>query len=84
MELWKFGDYKHFTSLDLLTRILQIPSPKIDLKGEDIARVYYKENDLNRIVSYCERDTIAVAQVYLRLQGMSTDFYIVRNGREGS
>ncbi len=79
MELWKFGDYKHYTSLDLLTSVLGISSPKNDLKGNEIAFVYYKENDINRIVSYCERDTIAVTQVYLRLIGASIEnLYITR------
>jgi len=66
MELWKFGDYKHYTSLKLLTSILGIPSPKDDISGSDVAMVYYKENDLDRIVRYCEKDTIAVAQLVLR------------------
>jgi uncharacterized protein YprB with RNaseH-like and TPR domain len=67
MELWKFGDYKHYTSLKLMTHILGIPSPKDDINGSQVAEVYYKENDLNRIVQYCEKDTIAVVQLLLRL-----------------
>lgn len=66
MELWKFGDYKHFTSLQLLTSILGIPSPKDDIDGSDVARVYYEENNLPRIVDYCEKDTITLAQLLLR------------------
>ena len=66
LELWKFGDYKHYTSLKLLTNILGIPSPKEDIDGSDVARVYYQEKDLDKIVQYCERDTIAVAQLLLR------------------
>ncbi len=66
MELWKFGDYKHFTSLQLLASILGIPSPKDDIDGSDVARVYYKEKDLGRIVEYCEKDTITLAQLLLR------------------
>lgn len=73
MELWKFGDYKHYTSLDLLASVLGISSPKDDLKGNDIAFVYYEENDLERIVRYCEKDTIAVAKVYLCLMGKSAN-----------
>ncbi|MBT8253479.1 MAG: 3'-5' exonuclease [Bacteroidia bacterium] len=69
MELWKFGDYKHFTSLKLLTHVLGIPSPKEDIDGSDIFRVYYEEKDIERIREYCERDTIAVAQVLLRFRG---------------
>ncbi|WBX73727.1 3'-5' exonuclease [Tenacibaculum pacificus] len=66
LELWKFGDYKHYTSLNLLTAILDIPSPKQDINGSEVAKVYYKEKNLPKIVSYCERDTIAVAQLLLR------------------
>lgn len=66
LELWKFGDYKHYTSLKLLTNILGIPSPKEDIDGSDVASVYYEENDLDKIVKYCERDTVAVAQLLLR------------------
>lgn len=68
MELWKFGDYKHYTSLKLLTHILNIPSPKDDIDGSEVARVYYEENDIDRIIVYCEKDTVAVAQVFLRFR----------------
>lgn len=66
LELWKFGDYKHYTSLKLLTSILGVPSPKDDIDGSEVANVYYKEKNLQRIVTYCEKDTIAVAQILLR------------------
>lgn len=66
MELWKFGDYKHYTSLQLLASVLGIPSPKDDINGSDVARVYYEEKDLSRIVEYCEKDTITLAQLLLR------------------
>ncbi|OMP32154.1 3'-5' exonuclease [Mangrovimonas sp. DI 80] len=69
LELWKFGDYKHFTSLKLLTNVLGIPSPKDDIDGSEVRRVYYEENDIDRIVTYCEKDTVAVAQIFLRLRG---------------
>lgn len=68
LELWKFGDYKHFTSLKLLTKILGIPSPKGDIDGSQVGHVFYVEKDIDRIVTYCEKDTIAVAQVFLRLR----------------
>ena len=68
LELWKFGDYKHFTSLKFLTHILGIPSPKDDINGSQVAEVYYVENDIDRIVTYCEKDVIAVAQIILRLK----------------
>lgn len=66
MELWKFGDYKHYTSLDLLSKIFNIPSPKDDIDGSQVADVYYKEKDIDRIAKYCEKDTLTVAQLFLR------------------
>ncbi len=69
MELWKFGDYKHYTSLDLLAFLFGIPSPKDDIEGSDIARVYWKDKDLKRIVQYCQKDVITVAQIFLAYQG---------------
>lgn len=68
LELWKFGDYKHFTSLKLLTKILGVPSSKGDIDGSQVGHVYYVEKDIDRIVTYCEKDVIAVAQVFLRLR----------------
>jgi len=69
LELWKFGDYKTYTSLKLLTNVLGIPSPKDDIDGSEVYRVYYKEKEIDRIIVYCEKDTIAVAQIFLRLRG---------------
>ncbi|WP_308991838.1 3'-5' exonuclease [Mariniflexile litorale] len=69
LELWKFGDYKSYTSLKLLTNVLGIPSPKDDIDGSEVYRVFYEENEIDRIVIYCEKDTIAVAQIFLRLRG---------------
>lgn len=76
MDLWKFGDYKNYTSLELLTKILGIPSPKDDIDGSMVAGVYYKEKDLPRIVRYCEKDVLAIAQILLRfmnLPGIASD-----------
>ena len=69
LELWKFGDYKTYTSLKLLTNVLGIPSPKDDIDGSEVYRVYYKDKEIDRIMVYCEKDTIAVAQIFLRLRG---------------
>ncbi|ATA89113.1 3'-5' exonuclease [Capnocytophaga stomatis] len=69
LEMWKFGDYKHFTSLKLLTHVLGIPSPKDDIDGSQVRDVFYKEKDIDRIVTYCEKDTVTVAQVFLRFRG---------------
>ncbi|WP_425235267.1 3'-5' exonuclease [Ulvibacterium sp.] len=68
MELWKFGDYKHYTSLKLLAHILGIPSPKEDIDGSKVREVYYEDNDLDRIILYCEGDVVTTAQVFLRLR----------------
>ena len=68
MELWKFGDFKHYTSLRLLAYILGIPSPKEDLDGSQIRSVYYEEGDIDRIAKYCELDVVTTAQVFLRLR----------------
>ena len=69
LDLWKFGDYKTYTSLKLLTNVLGIPSPKDDIDGSEVYKVFYEENNIDRIVIYCEKDTIAVAQIFLRLRG---------------
>lgn len=80
LEMWKFGDYKHYTSLKLLTATIGVPSPKDDIDGSEVAAVYYKEKNLKRIVNYCEKDTIAVAQVLLRFnnQHLLEEEHIVR------
>ncbi len=68
LELWKFGDYKHYTSLKLLTHVLNIPSPKQDIDGSEVRNVYYNEKNIERIAKYCERDVVAVAQIFLRMR----------------
>jgi 3'-5' exonuclease len=70
MDLWKFGDYKNYTSLNLLTTILGIPSPKDDIDGSMVANVYYEDSDLTRIVRYCEKDVLAIAQILLRFKNL--------------
>ncbi len=69
LELWKFGDYKHYTSLNLLSAVFGIKSPKDDISGADVAKVYYVEKDLPRIVTYCEKDVLTVAQLLLKYKG---------------
>ena len=66
MELWKFGDYKHYTSLDLLTTIFNIPSPKDKIDGSMVAGLYWEEKDIESIVTYCQKDVVAIAQLMLR------------------
>ena len=63
MELWKFGDYKHYTSLDLLSAIFNIPSPKDDIDGSQVHEVYWQQHDLERIKTYCEKDVLTIAQL---------------------
>ncbi|SFV33669.1 ribonuclease H-like domain-containing protein [Thermoflavifilum thermophilum] len=70
LHLWRFGDYKHYTSLQLLTTVLGIPSPKEDLHGSEVAKVYWQDHDFERIVQYCQKDVVAVAQLLLRLQNL--------------
>jgi len=69
LELWKFGDYKHYTSLDLLAAIFDIPSPKENEDGSMIYELYWQQKDYQRIKNYCEKDVLTVAQLFLRYQG---------------
>ncbi|MCZ4695907.1 3'-5' exonuclease [Ancylomarina euxinus] len=69
MELWKFGDYKHYTSLALLCEVFNIPTPKDDIDGSMVGQVYWGEDDLERIAIYCEKDILATAQLFLRYKG---------------
>ena len=71
MDMWKFGDYKHYTSLDLLAAIFDIPSSKGVMDGSQVNEVYYKEKNLTKIAEYCLRDVIAIAQLYLKYKCMS-------------
>jgi hypothetical protein len=84
MELWKFGDFRNYTSLRLLAQVLGVPSPKVDLDGSMVSSVYYQEKDLERIVRYCELDVITTARVFLRMRGepMFPDERIMRVGPE--
>ena len=67
MDLWKFGDYKNFTSLNLLARTLDIQTPKDDIDGSMVWEVYWVEKNLKRIVDYCQKDVVTLAQIFLRL-----------------
>jgi 3'-5' exonuclease len=69
LQLWKFGDYKHYTSLSLLCELFNIPTPKDDIDGSQVARTYWEEKDIRRIVRYCEKDTLAVANLLLKYKG---------------
>ena len=69
MELWKFGDYKAFTSLNLLATIFKISTPKDDIDGSMVHEVYWKQKDMERITRYCRKDVLTVAQLLLRYKG---------------
>ena len=70
LEMWKYGDHKNYTSLDLLAYTLDIASPKETLDGSKVGECYWEEKDLEKIKEYCERDVVTVAQVYLKLNNM--------------
>lgn len=69
LQLWKFGDYKSYTSLKLIAEVLGIPTPKDDIDGKDVRRVYWEEKNLPRIVEYCQKDVVTVARLLLRFKG---------------
>ena len=69
LELWKFGDYKHYTPLNLLAHVFGITSPKDDIDGSMVWFVYWKEKNFERIVTYCQKDVVTVAQIILRMKG---------------
>jgi len=82
MDLWKFGDYKNYTSLKLLAAVFNIPSPKDDIDGSMVHKVYWEDNDLERIRIYCEKDVITTAQILLKfksLPALSTDKITIVN-----
>src|ERR1700740_294472 len=72
MELWKFGDYKSYTSLQLLAAIFNIPTPKDDIDGSQVAKVYYEEKNLERIKTYCAKDVVTVARLLQKMRGEQT------------
>ena len=79
MELWKFGDFKNYTSLNLLTAVFDIPTPKDDIDGSKVYSVYYEENDLQRIMEYCQKDVVALIQLMRKYKGQDliADDFIV-------
>ncbi len=70
LQLWKFGDYKNYTSLKLLAAVLGIETPKDDIDGSKVKEVYYREKNLDRIVNYCQKDVVTIAQVMLRMNNL--------------
>jgi len=83
LELWKFGDIKNFTSLKLLSAVLGFPSPKDDIDGSEVGRVYWEDQDIDRIALYCEKDVLATVQLFLRFRRLPilTEGQVVHVGR---
>jgi DNA polymerase elongation subunit (family B) len=78
MQLWKFGDYKNYTSLNLLSYLHGIPSPKDDIDGSQVGSVYYNENGIDRIAAYCEKDVITVAKLFMKWQDFPIDNWHIK------
>lgn len=70
MQLWKFGDFKHYTSLPLLSAVFDIPTPKDDLDGAEVGRVFHEEGDVARIAQYCQKDVVATSRLLMRFKGL--------------
>lgn len=70
-QYWRFGDYKHYTSLKLLAAALNVPSPKDDIDGSMVGNVYWVEKNLERIVTYCQKDVVTTANIVLRFKNMA-------------
>jgi hypothetical protein len=70
MDMWKFGDYKSYTSLNLLASVFGIESPKGDMNGSDVCNAYWLDKDLPKIKNYCMKDVVTVAQLLLKFKGM--------------
>lgn len=68
LQLWRFGDFKHYISLKLLTAVMGIDTPKDDIDGSMVGKVYWEEKDLERIAAYCQKDVLAVAQLLLKFK----------------
>ncbi len=70
MELWKFGDFKSYTSLDLMAAVFDLPGSKGEMSGDQVSKVYYEENDLEKISRYCREDVVVLGQLYLKLNSI--------------
>lgn len=71
MEMWRFGDYKNYTSLELLTAVFDIPTPKDDIDGSMVGEYYWEKKEIERIAEYCKKDVIAIAQLFLRYKNLN-------------
>ena len=79
LDMWKFGDYKHYTSLDLLASLFNIPSSKNGIDGSQVNTVYYNDNELGRIKDYCIQDVVVLAQLFLKLKSINPPSLSVRH-----
>ncbi|MDW7690836.1 3'-5' exonuclease [Flammeovirgaceae bacterium SG7u.111] len=70
MEMWKFGELRHYVSLDLLATLFGLPSSKNDIDGSQVAKVYYEDDDLERIATYCQNDVVVTARVFLKMKSL--------------
>lgn len=68
LDLWKFGDYKHYTSLDLLAHVFNLPTPKDEIDGSEVATVFYQEKDVEKIKKYCEKDVVTLINVFRKMR----------------
>ena len=82
MEMWKFGDFKHYTSLDLLAAIFNVPSSKGDMDGSQVNKVYHVDKDLNKIKDYCLRDVVVLAELYLKMKTITLNQPLVHKSTE--
>ena len=82
LEMWKFGDYKHYTSLDLLAAIFNIPSSKTDMDGSQVNAAYHMDKNLSKIRDYCLRDIVVLARLFLKLKAISLTRDIIVVGNE--
>lgn len=72
LEFWKFGDYQHFTSLEHLAHLFKLESSKKDIDRGSVQKVYYSQNDPQKIVDYCFNDVVTIAQLLLRFNNQNT------------
>lgn len=72
LDLWRFGDYKHYTSLELLANIFGLPSPKEDMNGSQVGKVYWEDRNIERISEYCINDVVTICQLLLKYKGLQT------------
>ncbi len=70
LELWKFGDRKHYSKLDLLAHVFDLPTSKDDIDGSQVFDIFYVQKDLDRIAVYCEKDVILTCQLYLKMNSL--------------